>query len=585
MTDTERDEKAEDEGASKKAMPQATRLLNLANEKGNGLELFVTPNGLPCASVLIGDEGSRETWAVRSSGFRTWLARLFQKHEERIPRAQALQDAVSQLHGEAGLARSIVEAPVRFAAHGDAIYLDLADEKRRVAEVTASGWRIVNDTPVRFRRTRGLLSLPVPEYGGSLGAFVDLVNVTGDKAAHQVTTWLLSTVQPTGPLPILVIGGEQGTAKSSLGLILKQLVDPSAAPLRAEPREIGDLMIAATNARVVAFDNLSSIAPWLSDALCRLSTGGGFAKRELYSDGDEVILEARRPVVLTGIEDLATRPDLLDRAIIINLQPIPANRRRTEEDLQHDFAAVHPRILGALLDAAASGLRNRQRVRFSALPRMGDFAAWFSACAPALGIEPGVLLSAYEENRANANSLALDSTPVAARLLAVIGEGFEGSATELLRRLETGMPEEATRHRGWPKDGARLSAALRRISSNLRVAGVEVTFDPSREKRVIRIARSPAPRDGDATLRDAGVTRRDAEKLASVTPELNGSHEDAPSRDAGDAGDAISPHSSASPTNVQPSPRPAPELVAAGPVEVDSAAVDAMERHLRGAGS
>ena len=102
---------------------------------------------------------------------------------------------------------------------------------------------------------------------------------------------------------MLVLSGEQGSAKSTFSGILRALVDPNTAPLRALPREDRDLFIAATNGHVLAFDNVSGLPAWLSDTLCRLATGGGFAVRQLYTDQDEVLFDATRPMILNGIED------------------------------------------------------------------------------------------------------------------------------------------------------------------------------------------------------------------------------------------------------------------------------------------
>src|SRR5262249_30177683 len=130
-----------------------------------------------------------------------------------------------------------------------------------------------------------------------------------------VVSWLLAALRPVGPYPVLVVYGEQGSAKSSLVRVLRALVDPNTAALRRPPREERDLVIAATNGWLIALDNLSHLPDWLSDGLCCLATGSGFATRELYTDADEAIFAARRPVVLNGIEEVATRGDLLDRAI------------------------------------------------------------------------------------------------------------------------------------------------------------------------------------------------------------------------------------------------------------------------------
>jgi len=137
------------------------------------------------------------------------------------------------------------------------------------------------------------------------------------------------------------------------------------------------------NGHVLAYDNLSGLPSWLSDALCRLASGGSFAIRRLYTDCDEVLFQAARPAVLNGIEDVVSRSDLADRAIFLALEPIADERRRTERQLWREFEVVRPRILGALLDAAAHGLRRLPQVRLERSPRMADFALWATACETA----------------------------------------------------------------------------------------------------------------------------------------------------------------------------------------------------------
>src|SRR5262249_53408637 len=79
---------------------------------------------------------------------------------------------------------------------------------------------------------------------------------------------------------------------------------------------------------VLAFDNLSGLPPWLSDTLCRLTSGGAFSTRRLFTDQDEILFTAARPVILNGIEDVITCPDLADRAILLMLAPIAERQRR-----------------------------------------------------------------------------------------------------------------------------------------------------------------------------------------------------------------------------------------------------------------
>ena len=103
-------------------------------------------------------------------------------------------------------------------------------------------------------------------------------------------------------------------------------------------------MIAATNGWVVALDNLSKMPAWLSDALCRLATGGGLSSRALYTDAEETIFAAQRPVMINGIEELAIRGDLVDRAIVISAPPIAEQDRKPQMDFYREFlcyAAAH----------------------------------------------------------------------------------------------------------------------------------------------------------------------------------------------------------------------------------------------------
>ena len=323
---------------------------------------------------------------------------------------------------------------VRVAEHNDRIYLDLADECWRAVEVGASGWRIVSAPPVRFIRTPGMLPLPVPERGGSIEALARLLNLPGRDEFVLVVAWLLAALRSGGPYPLLAIAGEQGSAKTFLTKVLRALIDPNVAPVRAAPREERELFISARNSHMLAFDNLSNMPPWISDALCRLASGGSFAVRRLYTDEDEVLFEAARPIVLNGIEEVITRPDLADRAIFLTLGPITEEQRRPEKDLWREFELERPRILGAMLDIAAHGLRTFSDVRIARWPRMADFAQWATACESAFG-PAGIFLRAYSENRRAARDGILEADPVAARVREIMARcsTWSGSASDLLR--------------------------------------------------------------------------------------------------------------------------------------------------------
>jgi hypothetical protein len=477
------------EPSEEAAPPQAQALVALAA----AADLFHTPDGEPYAAVTV--EGHCETLALRSRAFRRWLAWEFYSRHSKPPGGQALQDALNVLEGRAVFAGAECQVYVRLAEADGAMFLDLADADWRAMRVTASGWSVVNNPPVRFRRPRGLLALPEPDAGGSVDELRGYVNVADDADWRLLVAWLVAALRPRGPYPVLALHGEQGSAKSTTARVLRSLVDPNTAALRPEPRDARDLMIAATNGWVVALDNLSHLPPWVSDALCRLSTGGGFGTRELFSDAEEVLFDSMRPILLTGIEELATRGDLLDRGIITHLPTIPEDRCRPEAELWAGFELARPRILGALLDAVAAALRQLPKVRLPRLPRMADFALWATAAERALGWPKGAFLDAYTGNRAEANELALEGSPLAGPLRELAAGGWVGTCTALLARLAEVAGEKATRAKSWPASPRGLGGVLRRLTPNLRRAGViiEQWREPGgKRERMVRISRGEA---------------------------------------------------------------------------------------------
>jgi hypothetical protein len=384
----------------------------------------------------------------------------------------------------------------RIAEYDGAVYLDLANKERQIVEITPAGWDIITEAPVKFRRPKGMRPLPAPVRGGNLDELRPFLNVAGEEDWMMMIAWLLAAFQPHGPYPLAALHGEQGSAKTTTARVLRAVVDPNMAPVRSEPRDGRDLMISATNGWVIVLDNLSRVTESLSDALCRLSTGGGFATRALYTDAEETILNAQRPVVLTGIEDLATRGDLLDRSLVIYLPRIPASERKTERNFWASFEANLPRILGALLTVVAGALAELPHTDLDQLPRLADFAMWITAAEPNLGWEHGAFLKAFLVNRHQANAVALEASLLAVPILKLIEKAaWSGTAEHLLRRLNGMVGDETKRHHDWPQSARAVSGALKRLSPCLLPIGVRVEFERSntRERtRIITIGR-PVP--------------------------------------------------------------------------------------------
>lgn len=289
------------------------------------------------------------------------------------------------------------------------------------------------------------------------------------------------------------------------------------------------MCVTANNSWVVAFDNLSRLTPWLSDAICRLSTGGGFATRVLYKNDDEAIFDVLRPVIITSIEDVATRADLLDRCLRVTLQVIPDYRRQTEAKLMEAFTEARPHILGALLDAVTAGLRTVASVKLDRLPRMADFAQWSVAAEEAMPWPKGEFMRVYAGNRTDAHALALEASPIAGPVIALVDRVREWTGTmgELLKSITEHADQATTESKEWPSKPHVLGGQLRRLAPSLRTVGVDIEFDKRQgrdRKRLItltwtgnegkssvhsvRSTRASQPADGWRTLKLFARTRQ-----------------------------------------------------------------------------
>lgn len=456
------------ESAKTKKKSQSSVLAELARKA----ELFHTSEGEAYATVSI--NGHLETWALKSRGFRDWLSKRYYELEGSVPNSQALQDALNTLQGIACHDGPELEIHIRLAAKDDSIWLDLCDEEWRAVKISAEGWEVVKEAPIKFRRTKGMRPLPVPVKGGSISSLRQLMNAT-DADWPLLISWLVAAFRPGYPFPVLVLHGEQGSAKSTVSKMLRNLIDPNIAPLRSEQRDERDLMLAATNGWVVGLDNLSRLPTWLSDALCRLSTGGGFATRTLYENDEETLFMAMRPIILNGIEEITTRSDLLDRSVIIHLPAIPPERRKTEAEVWREFENVRPFVLGSLLDSVSAALRTIDEVQLKQKPRMADFALWAVAAEESLGLESGAFISAFMGNRECANELALEASPIASALIEFMQDrgSWNGKSSSLLEDLNQRASDELKKQQGWPKRANSLSGSIKRIAPNLRAVGIE----------------------------------------------------------------------------------------------------------------
>ncbi len=490
-------EEAEEEAAAKEVPgreSQADKLVRLVEE--NRLKLFHTPTETAYARIPV--EGHAKIYRCRSQTFKQWLSRQLYLTEGKTPNSDALNSAIITIEGKAIFDGEEYQLHNRVTFHEEAIWYDLADDAWRAVKITSDGWEVVNHPPILFSRYRHQNPQVEPTHQGDLRRLIDFVNLKGETDELLFMVYVTSCFVPDIPHPILHPFGEKGAAKTTLFKLVGSLVDPSAEELLIVPHDSSELAQKLNHHWVCYFDNLSSLPDWVSDMLSRAATGIGFGKRELYTDEGDIIWKIKRVIGLNGINVVATKPDLLDRCILLELERIPDECRREERQLLADFEQAQSAILGGLFDVLSTAMRIYPKMTLQRLPRMADFARWGAAIAEAFGYQASDFLEAYSTNVRSQNVEVLSSNAIASTLLAFMEDkdSYEGTPAELLDEL-TQKAEQLkirTNMRSWPGAPQSLSYRLNELRSNLREGGIEVVIGKGGRvkgewKRLIRVAK------------------------------------------------------------------------------------------------
>ncbi|MCJ7538874.1 MAG: hypothetical protein MUO88_04330 [Desulfobacterales bacterium] len=452
---------------------QTLKFLDMLSDPSN---LFHTPEFEPVARISFPDH--QETRLIRSKEFDLLLSHNIYKETGKYPSPKILRNCKRELEGVALFESQKQELQVRLASVGKAIYIDLGNSNWEQVKNTKDGWHIIpaEKSPARFERTPGMKSLPRPIKEGSLKTLRDFLYNVSERDFILIVAWLVTALNPNIPTPILNIFGEQGSGKSTMTAMLRDLIDPSTVPHRALPRNERELAISASKVQVLCFDNLSGLSVQMSDAFCRLVTGSGFIVRALFKDSTEKRFNNKRSIITNGISNIISRNDFADRSIIINLLPIPDEKRTPEKEIWEAWERERAGILGGLCDAVSTALRNQDNVELPPLPRMADFVRWVVAAEPALPWEKGVFVKAYHENCAYLVDMALEADPVGSAVLEFVESRKEwsGTATDLLKSLNKIASPELQRLKAWPKRSNVLSNSLMRVQTFLRKKGIEI---------------------------------------------------------------------------------------------------------------
>jgi hypothetical protein len=472
------------ESGSKKS--QADTIIKMALE--SGAELFHT--GVDDSYISFDVSDHRETWAVRSKATRHWLTRGFYLVTQKAPNSEAIQTALNLLEAKARFDGKKHEVHLRTAWHGGALYYDLCDQRWRSVQVSKSGWRIIDKSPVKFIRYRHMAGQVEPRSGGNIDDLFEFINVKSDTDRKLLRVWNIVGLIPDIPRPAQVLHGDQGSGKSTMARRQRELIDPSGMPLlkaKDEPEVVQGL----AHHYCAIFDNLTSVNDWVSDLLCRAVTGEGFTKRQLYTDSEDILFAYRRLLILTGIGLVVNKPDLLDRSLIIGVERIPESLRRRERDLDTNFYKAKPKLFGALLGGLVGALKVYHKISHDRLPRMADFAAWALAVETGMGRDPEEWRRAYEINVERQNEEAIGSSVIATTLQALLEdrEEWAGQPHELYALLKEKADGMKIPAKSFPGSAAVLGRKLREVRPNLSALGWYIDFREGERPRKVAITR------------------------------------------------------------------------------------------------
>jgi hypothetical protein len=518
--------KSEDQKTTKKRKKSSGTKVKRLVEIAESAELFRTPgtesNEGTFATVPVDDHF--ETFGIQTQKFRSWLLCEYRnKYNGNIVSDNTLRSAAETLSAKASFNGVTEPVFIRVARKDDKLYYDLGDAKWKVVEIDTDGWRVLDKSPVKFIRPQGYQSQVEPTAGGRIDDLRKFISVRSDDQWVLLVGWLISVFEyrDCGGYAILNLKGTQDAAKTTTMRMLRSLVDPTENDSPGKPNNEEALLVAALNSWLPTFDNFSKTNEEMSDAMCRLSTGGGLVARKKYSDHELVSVKIKRATIVNGIGDLDSRPDLADRTFTIDLPTIDDDKRRSERDLFGEYNEIKPKLLGAIFDAISCGLRNYDNVSFESIPRMADLTTFVTACESALAQQSEafnkrekVFAKTYADYNVLAKLDALEASIFGMSILkfldkATKGDGAEvneetgervwmGSAEMLLEKAKPLSVSVDLRH--YPNSPRAVSAALRRLYPSFKAAGykIELPEKATRERtgkleRTIRILWNDRP--------------------------------------------------------------------------------------------
>ena len=414
--------------------------------------------------------------SVRGKIFKSWLRIKLQEFLKKIPASSMIPNIIDQIEANAITYGEKKVLQPRICKVGDKIWYSIGGGINKAVQIDSQGWRVVETGLPFFREMSNSRSQELPtDVDADAKLLLEFINISDEEHKLLFLVTVITCFIPGIEHPSMVFHGSKGAAKTTAMETMKRVVDPSIEKPASLPRNNFDFGLQASQNYLLAYDNLTTITPWQSDLLCQVVTGGSVTKRENYTDEDLVRVNFQGCVAINGINQVVTRPDLLDRSVVFMLERISSENRRSKQEIEHEFSEALPKIMGGIFSTVSKAMKIYETFTLNNLPRMADYFKWGCCIAVALGYTEEDFVKAYNNNIQINQETAIENNLLAKSICILIEHETEwsGLVSDLHKKLKDILWAENYRTDvTFPSAPNKLLAKINEVRSDLEGVGI-----------------------------------------------------------------------------------------------------------------